>query len=41
MNFVPQDGNNFAHLLAKHTLVIGEEKVWIEGGPSVICNALL
>ncbi|KAF5464563.1 hypothetical protein F2P56_014634 [Juglans regia] len=39
--YVPREGNYVAHLLAKHALLCGEERVWIEGGPSVICNALV
>ncbi|KAF5481803.1 hypothetical protein F2P56_002425 [Juglans regia] len=41
VRFVPRDGNRVAHLLAKHALVLGEEKIWIEEGPYVICNAVL
>ncbi|XP_041016299.1 uncharacterized protein LOC121258832 [Juglans microcarpa x Juglans regia] len=41
VNFVPREGNCVAHLLDKHALVLGEERVWIEEGPYVICNVLL
>lgn len=40
VRYIPREGNNVAHLLAKHALSLEEEKIWIEGVPFVITSAL-
>ncbi|XP_042979954.1 uncharacterized protein LOC122310138 [Carya illinoinensis] len=41
VRFIPREGNNVAHLLAKHALTLDGEVIWIEEGPNVITSSLI
>ncbi|KAG6658289.1 hypothetical protein CIPAW_04G150300 [Carya illinoinensis] len=36
VRFIPIEGNNVAHLLAKHALTLDGEVIWIEEGPNLV-----
>lgn len=41
ISFVRRDGNEAAHLLAKHGLMLLNECIWIEDVPNVIADVVL